>query len=45
MRQASYARLDPKVKRDAIIIHGLAHRIGLEVVNDKLFEENEKTLY
>lgn len=44
MRQASYARLDPKVKRDAII-HGLAHRIGLEVVNDKLFEENEKTLY
>lgn len=45
LRQASYARLDPKVKRDAIIIHGLAHRIGLEVVNDKLFEENEKTLY
>lgn len=45
LRQASYARLDPKVKRDAIIIHGIVHQIGLEAVNDKLFEENEKTLY
>lgn len=45
LRQAGYARLDPKVKRDAIILHGIVHRIGLEAVNDKLFDENEKTLY
>lgn len=45
LRQAGYAPLDPKIKRDAIISHGILHRTPLEAVNDKLFEENEKTLY
>ena len=45
LRQAGFAHLDPKNKRDAIIIHGIIHHTGLEAVNDKLFEENEKTLF
>lgn len=45
LRQAGFDHLDPKNKRDAIIIHGIIHHTGLEAVNDKLFEENEKTLF
>ena len=45
LRQCGYAQLDPKVKRDAIVSHGILHRTPLEEINDKLFEENEKTLY
>lgn len=45
LRQTSYAPLHPKSKRDAIIIHGLIHHISLERINDKLFAENEKTLF
>ena len=45
LRQCGCAPLDPKLKRDAIISHGLLHCTPLEEINDKLFEENEKTLY
>lgn len=44
LRQATYAQLYPKIKRDAIITHGLVHHTALEEINDKLFAENEKTL-
>lgn len=44
LRQAGYAQLDPKVKRDAIISHGIIHHTELAEINDKLFEEDEKTL-
>jgi len=45
LRQYGYAQLDPKIKRDAVVSHGILHRTPLEAVNDKLFAENEKTLY
>ena len=37
--------LYPKDRRDAIIIYGLLHNQGLFEVNDKLFCEQEDTLY
>ena len=45
LRQAGFAQLDPKIKRDAVVIHGILHHTPLEIINDKLFDENEKTLY
>ena len=45
LRQAGYAQLYPRVRRDAIILHAIAHGIALLLVNDKLYEENEKTLF
>ncbi|MGN1001187.1 MAG: helix-turn-helix domain-containing protein [Oscillospiraceae bacterium] len=44
LRQAAHAQLYPKIKRDAIIIHGILHHTELNEINDKLFAENEKTL-
>lgn len=44
LRLASYAQLYPKLKRDAIIIHGLLHHRPLGEINEALFAENEKTL-
>lgn len=45
LKQAGYAQIYPKIKRDAIIGHGIAHRAELGDINDKLFAENEKTLF
>lgn len=45
LKQAGYAQLYPKVKRDAIISYGLIHHTPLNEINDKLFSENEKTLF
>ena len=45
LKQASYAEIYPKNKRDAIIGHGIAHQAELSEINDKLFVENEKTLF
>ena len=45
LKHGGYARLYPKVKRDAIISHGLLHHTPLAEINDKLFSENEKTLF
>ena len=45
LKRASYAQLYPKNKRDAVIIHGLLHGTALNMVNDTLFSENEKTLF
>ena len=42
---ASYAQLYPKIRRDAIIIHGIVHHTSLSAINDKLFAEGEKTLF
>jgi transcriptional regulator with XRE-family HTH domain len=44
LKQAGYAQIYPKVKRDAIISHGIVHHAELSEINDKLFVENEKTL-
>lgn len=45
LKQAGYAQLYPKVRRDAIIIYGLLHRRQPGEINDDLFAENEKTLF
>lgn len=44
LEQATYARLYPRIKREAIICHGIVHHRSLDEINDKLFIENEKTL-
>ena len=45
LKQAGYAQLYPKNKRDAIITHGILHRTDLEEINDNHFAQNEKTLF
>ena len=45
LKRAALAQLYPKRKRDASIIHGLLHRTSLALINEKLFAENEKTLF
>ena len=45
LKQAGYAQLYPKNKREAIIAHGIIHHTPLGEINDKLFVENEKTLF
>ena len=45
LKQAIYAQLYPANKRDAIIIHGIAHHTSLTDINDKLFTKGEKTLF
>lgn len=44
LKQAAYAQLYPRLRRDAIISHGLIHRRPLTEINEALFTENEKTL-
>lgn len=44
LRQAAYAQLYPRLRRDAIIGHGLAHRRSLVEINESLFMANEKAL-
>lgn len=44
LQQATCAQLYPRIKRDAIITHGVLHGTDLNDINDKLFSENEKTL-
>ncbi|MFR5601113.1 MAG: helix-turn-helix domain-containing protein [Lachnospiraceae bacterium] len=44
LKQAAFAELYPRIKREAIICHGIAHHTPLNEINDKLFEENEKAL-
>ena len=45
LKQCGHAQLYPKNRRDAIIQYGLANGMDLLAVNDKLFAENEETLY
>ncbi len=44
LKQAAYAQIYPRNRRDAIISYGILHHISLNEINDKLFVENEKTL-
>lgn len=44
LRQTGYAQLYPKIKRDAIVSHGLLHRRTLREINEALFAEDEKSL-
>ena len=45
LRLCGMAELYPKLKRDAIIYYGLLHKLDLFVINVKLFDENEDTLF
>ena len=45
LKQCGLAQLYPKNKRDAIILYGILNGMDLFSVNDKLFAENEETLY
>lgn len=45
LKYSGCARLYPKNRRDAIIIYGLVHNISLFEINDKLFTEDEETLF
>lgn len=45
LTQGAYALLYPRIKRDAIISYGLVHQLSPGEINDKLFAEQEKTLF
>lgn len=45
LKRNGYAQLYPKLKRDAVVIHGIVHGTPIEGINNKLFAENEKTLF
>ena len=45
LQYVGYAQLYPRNRRDAIVLYGLIHGQVLTEINDKLFEENEKTLF
>lgn len=45
LKRTACAPLYPKLRRDAIVLHGILHGFSLNEINDKLFVENEKTLY
>lgn len=44
LKETAYVQLYPRIKREAIICHGIAHHTPLSEINDKLFTENEKAL-
>ena len=44
LKQCGHAQLYLKNRRDAIIFYGIANKMDLFEVNDKLFSENEETL-
>lgn len=44
LKRVAYAPLYPKLKRDAIICHGIIHHTPLSAINDKLHAENENSL-
>ena len=45
LKQASFAQLYPRIRREAIVCHGILHGTPLAEINDTLFARNEKTLY
>ena len=45
LKEASFAQLYPRIRREAIIYHGIVHHTTLNEINDKLFEADEKALF
>ena len=45
LKRSGFAPLYAKIRRDAIIIYGLMRKMDLPEVNERLFSENEETLY
>ena len=44
LKEAAYAQLYPRIKREAVIIHGIVHHTPLEDINYRLFAEDEAAL-
>ncbi len=44
LKEAAYVQLYPRIKREAIIYHGIIHHTPLNEINDNLFREGEKAL-
>ena len=45
LKEAAYAQLYPRIRREAIIYHGIVLHTPLDEINDKLFEADEKALF
>ena len=45
LEQAPYAQLYPRIKREAILYHGIVHHTPLSEINETLFAATEKTLF
>ena len=45
LKEAAFAQLYPRIRREAIIYHGIVHHTPLNEINDKLFEADEKALF
>ncbi len=45
LKKSGFLSLYPKNRRDAIIIYALTRGLSLQETNDKLFQENEETLF
>lgn len=45
LKLCGLAQLYPKLRRDAIVIYGLTHRLSLFSINDSLFSSDEETLF
>ena len=45
LKLCGFAQLYPKIRRDTIIMYGLVHNVSLFDINDKLFSEDEETLF
>ena len=45
LKRSGFAQLYAKIRRDAIIIYGLTRKMELPEINERLFSENETTLY
>lgn len=45
LKHSGLAQLYAKIRRDAIIIYGLTRNMELPEINERLFAENESTLY
>ena len=45
LKEACYAPLYPRNRRDSIITYGILHRLELPQINETLFAQNEKALF
>ena len=45
LKLCGHAQLYPKIRRDAIILYGIIHHVDLPQINDRLFREDEETLF
>lgn len=44
LRLAAFGELYPRIRREAIIYHGIAHHTSLDEINENLFRKGEKAL-